>query len=154
MLDAMDGFGGVATADGYGAYDRFDANGRHRACRAHHLRETGHLAKKYGGAVPPETRRVRQELHEDRKSIFQTARPLAAQGAHSPRLRYAMSHAVQDMIDRYRGRGRDDPDVIKVPDKLQRQAPRMFAFLEHPGVDPTSNASERGRCAAWWCSGR
>ena len=143
MLDAMDGFSGVATTDGYGAYDRFDADGRHQSCWAHHLRETGHLAKKYGGAVPPETRRVRQELHEDHKSIFRTAKSLAAQGAHSPRLRYAMSHMVQDMIDGYRYRGRDDPDMLKVLDKLQRQVPRMFAFLEHPDVDPTNNASER-----------
>ena len=54
-----------------------------------------------------------------------------------------MSHMVQDMIDGYRGRGMDYPDMLKVLDKLQRQAPRMFAFLEHPGVDPTNNASER-----------
>ncbi len=32
MLDAMDGFRGVATTDGYGAYDGFGADGRHQAC--------------------------------------------------------------------------------------------------------------------------
>ncbi len=33
--------------------------------------------------------------------------------------------------------------MLKVLDKMQWQAPRMFAFLEHPGVDSTNNASER-----------
>ena len=143
MLDAMDDFGGVATTDGYGAYDRFDAGGRHQACWAHHLRETGHLARKYGGAVPPEVKRVRRELHEDHQSVFHTAKLLAAQGAHSPRLRHAMDRVMQDVMDEYRRKGSNDPDMIKVLDKLQRQAPRMFTFLEHPGVDPTNNASER-----------
>ena len=143
MLDTMDAFGGVATTDGYGAYDRFDAGGRHQTCWAHHLRETGHLARKYGGAVPTEIKRVRRELHEDHQSVFHTAKLLAARGAHSPRLRRAMDRVMQDVLDEYRGRGSNDPDMIKVLDKLQRQAPRMFTFLEHPGVDPTNNASER-----------
>ena len=142
MLDTMDGFAGVATTDGYNAYARFDADGRHQACWAHHLRETGHLARKYGGAVPPEVKRVRRELHEDHKSVFHTAKLLAARGAHSPRLRRAMDRVMQDMMDEYRHRGSNDPDMIRVLDKLQRQASRMFAFLEHPGVDPTNNASE------------
>ena len=143
MPDAMDGFGGIAITDGYDAYGRFDAGGRHQACRAHHLRETKHPAKKYGGAVPPGARRVRQELYEDHRSVFRTAKLLAAQGAHSPRLRDAMGRVMRDMMDEYRDRGRDDPGMIKVLDKLQRQVPRMFTFLEHPGVDPTNNASER-----------
>ncbi|MCE2498944.1 MAG: transposase, partial [Nitrosopumilaceae archaeon] len=137
MLDAMDGFGGIAITDGYNAYGRFDAGGRHQACWAHHLRETKHLARKHGGAV-------RQELHEDHRSVFRTAKLLAAQrGAHSPRLRDAMGRVMRDMMDEYRDRGRDDPDMIKVLGKLQRQVSRMFTFLEYPGVDPTNNASER-----------
>ena len=143
MPDAMGGFGGIATTDGYDAYGRFDAGGRHQACWAHHLRETKHLAKKYGGAVPPEVKRVRQELHEDHKSVFRTAKLLAAQGAHSPRLRSAMNRVMQDVMDEYRDSGKDDPGMIKVLGKLQRQVSRMFTFLEHPGVDPTNNASER-----------
>ena len=89
-------------------------------------------------------KRVRQGLHEDHRSIFHTAKSLAAQGgSHSPRLRYAMNHVMQDMIDEYRDRGRDDPDMLKVLGKLQRQLPCMFTFLEHRGVEPTNNASER-----------
>ena len=143
LLDTMDAFCGVAITDRYNAYDRFDAGGRHQTCWAHHLRETGHLARKYGGGVPPEVKRVRQELHEDHRSVFHTAKLLAAQGAHSPRLRHAMDLVMQDLMDEYRGSGSDDPDMIKVLDKLERQIPCMFAFLEHPGVDPTNNASER-----------
>ena len=143
MLDTMDGFGGVAITDRYNAYDRFDAGGRHQTCWAHHLRETGHLARKYGCAVPPEVKRVRQDLHEDHRSVFHTAKLLDAHGAHSPRLRRAMNRVMQDVMDEYRCRGRDDPDMIRVLDKLERQIPCMFAFLEHPGVDPTNNASER-----------
>ncbi len=143
LLDTMDAFDGVATTDRYDAYDRYDAGGMHQTCWAHHLRETRHLAGKYCGAVPPEVKRVRQELHEDHKSVFRTAKLLAARGAHSPRLRSAMDRVMQDVLDEYRGRGRDDPDMIRVLDKLERQVPCMFAFLEHPGVDPTNNASER-----------
>ena len=84
----------------------------------------------------------RRELHEDHKSVFHTAKLLAAHGARSSRLRHAMDRVMQDMMDEYRGRGKDDPDMIRVLDKLERQAPRMFAFLEYPGVDPTNNASE------------
>lgn len=143
MLDTMDEFDGVAITDRYNAYDRFDAGGRHQTCWAHNLRETKHLAGKYGGAVPPEVKRVRQELHEDHQSAFHTAKLLAARGAHSPRLRHDMNRAMRDMMDGYRGRGSNDPDMLKVLDKLERQIPCMFAFLEHPGVDPTNNASER-----------
>ena len=46
-------------------------------------------------------------------------------------------------MDECRYRGKDDRDMNKVLDKLERQAPRMFAFLEPPGVDPTNNASGR-----------
>ncbi len=88
-------------------------------------------------------KRVRRELHEDHQSVFHTAKLLAAQGAHSPRLRHAMDRVMQDMMDECRHNGSNDPDMLKVLDKLQRQAPRMFTFLEHPGVDPTNNASER-----------
>ena len=77
--DAMDGFGGIAITDGYGAYGRFDAGGRHRACRAHHLRETKHPAGRHGGAVPPGARRVRREPREDRRPAFRTAKMPAAQ---------------------------------------------------------------------------
>lgn len=143
MLDTMDAFAGIAITDRYNAYDRFDAGGMHQTCWAHNLRETRHLARKYGGAVPPEVRRVRQELHEDHRSVFHTAKLLDAHGAHSPRLRRAMNRVMQDMMNKYRYRGKDDPDMIKVLDKLERQIPCMFAFLEHPGVDPTNNASER-----------
>ncbi len=63
---------------------------------------------------------------------------------HSPRLRYAMNHAIQDMIDEYRDRRRDDPDMPRVLGKIQRQqVPCMFAFLEHQDAGPTNNASER-----------
>jgi len=143
MLDTMDRFDGVAITDGYNAYARFDKDGRHQACWAHHLRETKHLAKKHGGAVPPDMKRVRQELYEDHQSIFHMAKQQAAQGAHSPRLRSAMDLVMQDMIDKYYHMGADDPDMIRVLDKLRRQVPRMFAFLEYHGVDPTNNASER-----------
>ena len=146
------GSGGVATTDGYGAYAGFDADGRRRACRAHHLRETKRLARKHGGAVPPETRRVRQELQEGHNQYSIRQKLPAAQGAHSPRLRSAMDLVVQDMPAEYRGRGKDDPGMIRVLGKVQRQAPRMFAFLEHPGIDPTNNASE-GRRAISWRSG-
>ena len=79
--DEMGEFGGVATADRYGAYTRFDAGGRHQTCWAHRLRGTGHPARKYGCTVPPEAKRVRRKLHEYHKSVFHTARLLAAQGA-------------------------------------------------------------------------
>ena len=97
--------------------------------------------------MPPEAKRVRQGLHGDRGSVFRTAKLLDAHGAHSPRLRRAMDRVMQDVMDEYRGRGRDDPGMIRVPDKLERQMPCMFAFPEHPGVDPANNASERAlRC--------
>ena len=102
-----------------------------------------HLAKKLSGAVRPEVKRLRQELHEDHRSVFQTAKLLAEQGAYSPRQRSAMDLVMYDMLDRYDARGKDDPDMIKVLGKLRRHVPRMFTFLEHPGVDPTNNASER-----------
>lgn len=54
-----------------------------------------------------------------------------------------MSHIVQDMIDGYRDRWRDDPDMLRVLNKLQRQVPRALAFLKHPGVNPTNSTGER-----------
>ena len=93
----MYGFCGTATTDVYSAYGRFDADGRHQTCWARHLRETGHLAGKYGGAVPPEVKRVRQNLHGDHQSVFRTAKSLAAHGAHSPRLRFAMDRVMHDV---------------------------------------------------------
>ncbi len=147
MLDAMDKFDGVAITDGYTGYDRFDKDGMHQSCWAHDLRQTRHLAEKYC-AVPPETKRVRrrqQQLHEDHKWVFERAKLLAAQEARSPQLRHTMNRTMQDVLDRYRdaGGGGDDDDMQKVLDKLERHLHRMFAFLEHPGVEPTNNASER-----------
>lgn len=78
--------------------------------------------------------------------MFHTAKLLAAQDVHSLRLRSAMDLVMQDVVDEYRDGVKDDPGMIKVLDNLQWQAPRMFAFLEHPDVDPTSNLT-RGRCA-------
>ena len=145
MLDAMDKFDGVAITDGYNGYDRFDKGGMHQSCWAHDLRQTRHLAEKYC-AVPPKTKRVRRrrQLHEDHKWVFERAKLLAAQEARSPHLRHAMNRTMQDVLDRYRdaGGGNDD-DMQKVLDKLERHLHRMFAFLEHPGVDPTNNAGER-----------
>ena len=143
MPDAVDASGGAATTGRYDAYDRFDAGGRHRACRARHPRETGRPAGKHGGAVPPEVKHVRRELHGDRGPVFHAARSPDAHGAHSARLRSAMDRAMQDVPGEYRARGGDGPGMIRVPDRLERQMPRMFALLEHPGVDPTSNASGR-----------
>ena len=80
MLDAIGGFNGAAATDGYKGHDRFDADGRRQVRRARHLLETRHLAKKYGCAVLPVARGVRQELHGDHRSICRTAKILAAQG--------------------------------------------------------------------------
>lgn len=142
MLDTMDNFKGIAITDGCGAYKRFDEDGRRQSCWAHTLRETKHLAKKYPSSTPPETKRIRQELHGDHKLMYHHAKQLASHDAHSLRQRHKMELLMQDLIDRYRQKGTDDPDMIKILDKLERQVPCMFTFLEHPGVDPTNNASE------------
>ena len=100
--------------------------------------------KKVCSAVPPETGRVRQDLYEGRKPILRTAKSLAAQGAHSPRLWHAMSHTVQDMLDGYRDRGERSGHA-----QGARQAAATGA--EHArvlgafGASPTNNASKRAR---------
>ena len=39
--------------------------------------------------------------------------------------------------------GIDDADMQKALNGFERHLPCMFAFLEHPGVDPTNDVSER-----------
>ena len=96
-----------------------------------------------GAAVPPEAGRVRQGPHGDHGPVLHAAESPDAHGAHPPRLRSAMDRVVRDVLDEYRAGGRGGPGMIRVPDRLERRMPRMFALLEHPGVDPTSNASGR-----------
>lgn len=42
-----------------------------------------------------------------------------------------MDRVMHDVMGEYRDRGKDDPGMSRVLDKLQRQTPRTLAFLEH-----------------------
>ena len=143
MLDMMSEFKGIATADGFPGYSRFDEGGRYQTCWAHLLRITKHLAKKYGAKVPTDVKRVREDLYAAHQKMYRTAKTMNETLEHSPRLRQSMNDELQKMLDGYRERGKNDPDMIAALDKLQRQLSRTFAFLEFLGVDPTNNASER-----------
>ena len=132
----MDGFDGVVTSDMWGVYDRFDEGGKHQVCWAHELRNVKHAAERHGeDRVPP------RSLYEDLCRIFADAKESGSRAEPSQKLRRAYEHSLRCLIQRYR-EGEDD-EMRKLLNRLDKAHPRLFAFLEFSGVEPTNNAVEQ-----------
>lgn len=137
MMDMyMDGFDGVVTSDMLRIYDRFDEGGRHQVCWAHELRNVKHAAERHGQDRGPPRR-----LYEDLCGIFTDAKKTRKRAGSSPNTRRAYEHSLRCIIQRYREG--EDGEMKKLLNRLDRAHPRLFAFLEFDGVDPTNNAAEQ-----------
>ena len=139
----LDGYGGVVTSDGYGVYNRFDPGGMHQDCWAHQLRAVKHLSENTE-ATGSDTvdADARQQLYADMSWILREAKNPLERAQHPPRLRHSMESMTEAMLARHDD-STNDAELKKMIKRLRRSVPKLFAFLEHPGVDPTNNAAER-----------
>lgn len=132
----MDKFEGVVTSDMWSVYDRFDKDGKHQVCWAHELRHAKHAAERHGkDRVPPRL------LYEDLCRIFADAKESSSRAEPSQKLRRAYEHSLRCLIQRYREG--EDEEMRKLLNRLDKAHPRLFAFLEFAGVEPTNNAAEQ-----------
>ena len=140
LLDRLDRFMGVAITDGYRAYNRFNAEGKHQLCWAHELRQTRSLVDRIDAQNDEDVRARRRRFHGEMKSLYADAK-LHAESPPSSRARPVMEHRMHGILDGFTGT--PDAALQRVVDRLYRHLPHMFTFLEYAGVDPTNNASER-----------
>lgn len=133
----MAGFEGILVADRYCVYRiRFEEAGRLQLCWAHEIRSIAEAALRPGSTLA-----VRR-LHRDVKGVFSMAKDMVAGGAPRTRaLRLVAERELEDVLDRYRGCGKEDAERIVA--MLDRDKRSLFTFVEHDGVEPTNNRAER-----------
>ena len=133
----MAGFEGILVADRYCVYrTRFEEAGRLQLCWAHEIRSIAEAALRPGSTLA-----VRR-LHRDVKGVFGMAKDMVAGGAPRTRaLRLVAERELDDVLDRYRGCGKEDAERIVA--MLDRDKRSLFTFVEHDGVEPTNNRAER-----------
>lgn len=131
----MDGYKGVVTSDGYSVYKRFDPGGRHQLCWAHGPRRLRYAAESDGAPL------FAGVLHRQVLGLYCSAPDCAAGGRRRARLRRRFESRLRRILSGYRDAGGVPGSLVG---RLHRALPCLFAFLEHGGVEPTSNAAERG----------
>ena len=140
LLDEMD-YGGIATTDMYAGYKRFGKDGKQQCCWAHVSRQMEHLSEKLDPNLPEPWRERRRGYREKLMWLFVLGKTVAASGAHSRAWREWLEGMLAKVLDRYCNT--DDADLEKHVRMMERHLHGMFTFVEHPGVEPTNNASER-----------
>ena len=133
----MAGFLGILVADRYTIYRaRFEADGRLQLCWAHELRDIEEAAIRPGSTLA--VRRLYREV----KAVYRLAKGMAAGDApRTPALRRVAEGELNDVLDRYRGCGKEDAERIVA--MLDRDKGSLFTFMEHEGVESTNNKAER-----------
>lgn len=125
------GFVGVVCTDFYSVYtSRTDL--LHAYCNAHTVRE----AKKIAEVSP-------SPLHEGfRVRLSDTlAAGQRAQESADPAAANIVRHRLRRLIEA--DRFRDDPDLARLQDRMDRHFDGMLLFVSRPDVPMTNNASER-----------
>lgn len=120
---------GLLTADAYGVYRKW-AHGR-QSCNAHPLRRAKALAESTDPQIAAFGRRLRAEL---RRLIRMNRAPPTV--GHW----YAWHARFRHLLASHRER---TDDAGKLARHLEREGETLWAFLEHPELEPTNNHAER-----------
>jgi len=133
VLDThMNRYRGIVISDKYAVYRRFDPGG-HQLCWAHELRPL--LYESEEGA--PLFVRI---LYEQVLDLYVRARDDIS-GPRSAQLADRFRAELGRIVSQYRDtEGTPLEAALK---RLRTSMPHLFVFLEHSGVEPTNNASER-----------
>ena len=132
MDDIAPYYGKPLTCDGYSGYGGFAVRQR---CWAHILRESGALAREHGKTFPELV-----ALHEALARLYRDAKDARRGPGGGPAMdtgpMEAAAAAIAARFERYAAGG-------AFATKLANAAPFLFTFINHPGMDPTNNESER-----------
>ena len=120
------------TCDGYPGYGGFAVRQR---CWAHILRESGALARERGKAFPELS-----ALHEALARLYHDAKDARLGPGGGPAVDTGPMEAAAAAIAARFGRYAAGETFAT---KLANAAPFLFTFVNHPGMDPTNNESER-----------
>ena len=140
LLDGMD-YKGIAITNMYPGYKRYDEWGKHQCCWAHVLQYAKHLFEKDDPTLLESWRERRRECWEDLAWFFERGKLVVESGAHSQVWREQLEGMLAYVLDWYGGT--DDDELEEHVRMMERHLHGMSAFVEHPGVEPTNNASER-----------
>ena len=137
VMDAhMDKYGGIVTSDKYSVYGRFGKGDRHQLCWAHELRALLYASQRKG--APLSAGILYRQVQELYCCALDAARK---RGSHSAALRRRFESSMRNVLFGYRDAG--GTALEPLVGRLASSLPHLFVFLEHGGVEPTNNASER-----------
>lgn len=128
---------GIDTADGYPAYDNIGKEVIQR--------DWAHMTRKWKN--PPRLFSTPEEARDYKKTakkilrLYHNAKVELAKVGHSQELRVKYEQMLFDVLlsARYRNR-----NIDSVTNYIMHYNTDWFTFLEHEGVEPTSNRAERG----------